>query len=85
MASRGVPLVPPESLIAPSANERWKKWKYKLEQAESSTTRDQREQDLMGEEGLMDMQDTVGAVGFCVEDDTAAGVSRFVPLLSIKS
>ena len=81
MTSRGIPVVPPESLIAPSAKETWKKWKYKLEQAESGATRDQREQ---GQEGLMEKQDTVGAVSFCVKDDMAAGVSRFVPLLSIK-
>ncbi len=35
-------------------------------------------QEREGAEGLMDLQDTVGAVAFCEADGVAAGVSRFV-------
>lgn len=35
-------------------------------------------EDQKEEEGLMDLQDTVGAVAFCEADGVAAGVSRSV-------
>jgi len=69
-SSRGVPIVPAEALITASAKEKWQKWKEKLES--SSLHREA----ALG--GLMDLQDTVGAVAFLGTGDIAAGVSRSV-------
>jgi taspase (threonine aspartase 1) len=65
-----VPTVPAEALITASAKEKWQKWKEKLE---SSSEREEADSG-----GLMDLQDTVGAVAFQGTDGVAAGVSRSV-------
>jgi len=69
-ASRGVPTVPAEALITAPAKEKWQRWKEKLE---SSSTRKE-----AASGGLMDLQDTVGAVAFQGIGGIAAGVSRSV-------
>ena len=67
-----MPTVPAKALITASANEKWQKWKEELESSSCS----------VDSGGLMDLQDTVGAVAFHGVDGVAAGVSRFVWLFS---
>jgi taspase (threonine aspartase 1) len=75
-SSRGVPTVPATALITASAKEKWQKWKDKLE----SSNYEHKEAEPGG---LMDLQDTVGAVAFHETGGVAAGVSRSV-LLSLE-
>ena len=65
-----MPTVPAKALITASANEKWQKWKEELESSSCAY----KEADSGG---LMDLQDTVGAVAFHGVDGVAAGVSRF--------
>ena len=65
-----VEMAPPEALIAPSAYERWKKWKQRLEDVNKESLA------IGDEETLTNIQDTVGAVAFHELDGLASGVSR---------
>jgi isoaspartyl peptidase/L-asparaginase-like protein (Ntn-hydrolase superfamily) len=72
-STRGVRTVPPESLITPSAKGKWEKWMSRRERPSVGIGEEKE-----AAEGLMDLQDTVGAVAFREADGVAAGVSRFV-------
>jgi isoaspartyl peptidase/L-asparaginase-like protein (Ntn-hydrolase superfamily) len=63
-----VPVVPPESLIAPRAFGEWHLWKQRLETASGAG-------DLLGSAPGV-LQDTVGAVALDSRGGVAAGVSR---------
>ncbi|KAH9485134.1 Threonine aspartase 1 [Psilocybe cubensis] len=61
-ASRGIDVVPPETLKTAGAEAQWGKWKARLAEQEAGV-------------GLGDIQDTVGAVAYNSEEGMAAGVS----------
>lgn len=62
--------VPAGDLITALAKEKWQKWKERLESYNCESEE--------GSSGLMDLQDTVGAVAFHETDGVASGVSRSV-------
>ncbi|CAA7261698.1 unnamed protein product [Cyclocybe aegerita] len=70
--ARGVESVDPSTLITPSARSQWEKWKARLDSTDEPSGSLLRDEE---EEGLTDVQDTVGAVAFHTDDGFAGGVS----------
>jgi isoaspartyl peptidase/L-asparaginase-like protein (Ntn-hydrolase superfamily) len=77
-ARQGVPLVPPEALIAPRAREEWQFWNRRLQLTEARGNIGSGSGVSGGAGG--GIQDTVGTVALDARGGVAAGVSRCVSL-----